>query len=90
MHQHSYFHLYKILICRWQANKEVTVITNYDEIHPFHEVKRWQNKKVKKDGSVEEGKYVKYQQLALLHNYKYTIQKMVLAIMVIVCAFSSC
>lgn len=59
-----------ILVCRWQDNKEVTAMTNYDGLIPTKAVRRWQKRKVdKKTGAIEEGKYFTHQQPALLNNY---------------------
>lgn len=49
-----------ILVYRWADNKEVTMVTNFDQIQRIHAVKRWQ-KKEKKFGS--------YQQSHIFFNY---------------------
>lgn len=59
----------KILVCRWQDNKEVSVISNFDYVHPTVNVKRWTKKKLNKDGSSEAGKHVAVHQPGLFQRY---------------------
>lgn len=60
----------KILLCRWQDNKEVTIATNFDQMQPTVSVKRWKKQNKNKDGKiVEPGHFVNYDQPQLLKNY---------------------
>ena len=61
----------KILICRWQDNKEVTVATNFDQLYPTVPVKRRKKQKRKNsDGRIiEHGRFVNFNQPLLLKNY---------------------
>lgn len=52
----------KILFCRWSDNKEVTMATNYDQIHPMPKVRRWKK---------EAKKYENHDQPSLINNYNH-------------------
>ncbi|XP_055634280.1 piggyBac transposable element-derived protein 3-like [Toxorhynchites rutilus septentrionalis] len=55
----------KIVFCRWQDNKEVTIATNFDQIKPTHSVKRWRKGVQGKSA----GELVTVQQPHVLYNY---------------------
>lgn len=57
----------KIMFCRWQDNKEVTIATNFDQIEPTHPVKRW--RKGVQGKNKGEGPHVTVQQPNVLYNY---------------------
>lgn len=69
-HDYQFDAANQLLVCRWQDNSEVTMMSNHDQIEPSQTVRRWK-KAVKNSAGdvVTAGKFVHFQQPLLYKNY---------------------